>query len=94
MFRKLRGLKMPYAEQGLIHFTCMTYKKQSDDTQIKISALCKEVCAECGDDAAIYEKALFEFLTNQYIGAAGIVMKYYISDKMLYRLRRKFYELW
>lgn len=94
MFRKLRGVKIPYVEQGIIYFTCMNYSKQSNETRNKIEALCKQVCTECGSEATLYENALFEFLTNQYIGAVGIVMKYCISDKRLYQLRREFYERW
>lgn len=94
MFRKLRGVKIPYVEQGIIYFTCMNYQKQSEDMKSKIVNLCHNVCRECGEEAELYEKALFEFITNQYIGASGIVMKYYVSDKLLYKLRRNFYERW
>lgn len=94
MFRKLRGVKLSYIEQGVIYFTCMNYKNLPETTKEKIRNLCKEVCAICRDEADIYEKALLEFVTNQYTGATGIVMQHHVSDKMLYRLRRKFYELW
>ncbi len=93
MFRKLRGVRLSYIEQGVIYFTCMNYKNLPETTKEKIRNLCKEVCALC-EEAEIYEKALLEFVTNQYVGATGIVMKYYVSDKLLYKLRRKFYELW
>ena len=94
MFRKLRGVNLPYIEQGMIYFTCMNYAKQSEEIKMKIQNLCKEVCKECQSESELYEKALFEFITNQYIGAIGIVSKYYVSDKLLYRLRRKFYKMW
>ncbi len=94
MFRKLRGVKLSYIEQGVIYFTCMNYKNLSEPTREKIHNLCEEVCKVCGEEAELYEKALLEFVTNQYVGVTGIVMKYYVSDKLLYKLRRKFYESW
>lgn len=94
MFRKLRGVRLPYAEQGMIYFTCMNYRKQTEEVKQKITDLCKEVCKIHGADEELYYKALFEFLTNPYITAEGIVLKYFVSDKQLYRLRRCFYEKW
>ena len=94
LFRELRGVRLSYEKQGLIYFTCMNYRKQSEEVKQKITDLCGEVCRTCGTDAELYYKALFELLTNPYMTAEGVVIKYFVSDKQLYNLRRSFYEKW
>ena len=88
MFRKLRGVRLPYNVQGLIYFTCATYRQQDQKTKAKIREICDSVGGE-------YAGALFDVLTKagQY-SVEQIAMDYYISPETLYRLRRKFYETW
>ena len=88
MFRKLRGVRLPYNVQGLIYFTCANYQQQDAATKRKIRGLCFEIGGE-------YAGALFDVLTKagQY-SVEQIAMDYYISPETLYRLRRKFYETW
>ena len=89
LFRKLKGVKLPYVRQAYIYYTCMDYADQDEATKAKIERLCREI----GDNE--YDtKALFEFLTNQYINASGVARKYYLDEKKLYRMRREFLMRW
>lgn len=88
MFRKLRGLRLPYNVQGYIYFTCANYRQQSKEIKNKIRALCEQTGGQ-------YSDALFDVLTKagQY-SVERIAMEHYVSPETLYRLRRKFYEAW
>ena len=83
MFKKRRGIKLSYNEQGLIHFICMNAERL--DKECDIEALCQEIA---GDDW----KALHEVLTNDKRTVYGIADRYYMSEKRLYSLRKEFYE--
>lgn len=87
-FRKLRGVNIPYREQGLIHFTCVNYEKQPREVQKKIRDLCREIG---GPD---YEEALFAMMTRENISADWIEQNYYVSDSWMYKKRILFYERW
>ena len=88
MFRKLRGVKLPYNTQGYIYFTCVTFSQQPPEIQNKNEQLCLEL-------GGAYAGALFEVLTKagQY-SVERIATDHFISAATLYRLRRKFYEKW
>ena len=87
MFKNNRWIKLPYIKQGLIYFTCINYNEQSQEVKNKINTLCSEIGKES-------EKALFELVTNEHATITGIAMKYYISERQLNRMKRKFYERW
>lgn len=87
IFRKLRGVDVPYREQGMIWFTCVNYDKQPKRTKEKIQRLCRE----CGGE---YEKALFIFLTRENVSIPWIEQNYYVSATTLYRRRKEFFESW
>lgn len=86
-FKKLRGVNLPYNQQGLIAFTCRTYSSQPEPVQRKIANLCKNVGGE------EYSEALFMVMTSE-MSIPRIAMTYYVSEPTLYRLRKKFYEQW
>ena len=86
-FRKLRGVSLPYREQGLIWFTCVNYDKQPPEIKKKIRRLCKE----CGKE---HEKALFALLTRENVSMQWIEQEFYVSYNTLYNARMKFYERW
>lgn len=86
MFKKRRGIKLSYNRQGLIHFTCINWKIQPKEIQDKIFDLCQEVG---GEDA----QALEEVMTTEK-SILSISMKYFVSEKRLYTLRKMFYEKW
>lgn len=85
MFKKRRGIKIPYNEQGLIYFTCMNIKKLSEEQQQRIRALCDEVAGE-------YSEALYTMLTDDTKNIHAVAMQYYVSESLLYLYRKKFYE--
>ena len=86
-FRKLRGVNVPYREQGLIHFTCVNYEKQPKEVQEKIRRLCREIGGE-------YEDALFAMMTRETMTNAQLEREYYVSDSWMYKKRVMFYERW
>lgn len=87
MFRKRRGIHIPYNKQGLIYFTCVNVKDMPQEVQQKILNLCIEVA---GEDY----KALYEVVTNDKKSVLSISLEYFINEKRLYRLRKEFYEKW
>lgn len=87
MFKKRRGIHIPYNKQGLIYFTCMNIEEMPKETQQKILNLCIDIGGE-------YYKALYELLTDDSRNIHGISMKYHISETQLYLHRKKFYENW
>ena len=87
MFKKRKGIRVPYNMQGLIYFTCVNIKNQPEHIRKKILNLCIEVG---GEDY----RALYEVLTNDKVSILGVSMKYYISEKRLYKMRKEFYEKW
>lgn len=86
MFRQRRSIRLPYEEQGLIYFTCLSYHRQSAAMQKKIESLSKM----CG---GAYADALFEWVTTGE-SVLYISMKYFVSESVLYAIRKKFYETW
>lgn len=87
MFRKLRGVSVPYQRQGLIYFTCATYRQQPQWMQRKIDKLCQE----CGGE---YADALKALLTEEGARVDGVALQYHMSEGTLIRARKKFYETW
>lgn len=86
-FRKLRGVNLPYREQGLIWFTCVNFDKQPRELKSKIRKLCRQVAGE-------YSEALFALLTRENVSVAWIERTYHVSASHLYAKRKAFYERW
>ena len=87
MFKKRRGIHIPYEQQGLIYFTCVNYKDMPDETQDKIHRLCQEVGKE-------YADVLYKVVTDTKRSIRSLAMEYHISETQLYHYRKKFYENW
>lgn len=87
MFKKRRGIKLPYNKQGLIYFTCVNYRDFPDEVLQKITRLCDEIGKE-------HSEALFEVMTNSSKSICALAMDYHISETQLYHYRKKFYEAW
>lgn len=87
MFKKRRGIHIPYNKQGLIYFTCVNVKDMPQEVQQKILNLCIEVGKED-------YKALYEVMTNDKKSILSISLEYYLNEKRLYKLRKEFYEKW
>ena len=84
MFKKRRGIKLPYNKQGLVHFACMDVKDMSESEVDKIKQICSDVAGE-------YAEALFTLVTNDKYTVDGVARIYYVSTSNLYKYRRKFY---
>ena len=87
MFKKRRGIKLPYNKQGLIYFSCVNHNDMPDDVKQKIVSLCNDVGKE-------HAEVLFEVVTNSNKSIRALAMDYHISESQLYYYRRKFYEAW
>lgn len=84
IFKKMRGCTLSYDKQGYIYFLCRNYSCLPQRTKEKIKRLCDEVAGE-------YSPALFRVLTSS-AGIRRIAEENYISERLLYDLRREFYE--
>ena len=87
MFKKRRGIDLPYNKQGLIYFICMNAKDMPEEVRQKILNLCIEVG---GQDC----QALYEVVTNDTKSVLAISLEYFVNEKRLYKLRKEFYEKW
>jgi hypothetical protein len=87
MFKKRRGIKLPYNKQGLIYFTCVNHREMPEHIQDKIVSLCNEVGKE-------YSEALYKVVTDSNRSIRSLSMEYHISETQLYHYRKKFYESW
>ena len=87
MFKKRRGIHIPYNEQGLIYFTCVNHKDMPEYIQNKIKRLCDEVGKE-------YSEVLYKVVTDSNKSIRALAMEYHISETQLYYYRKKFYEAW
>ena len=87
LFKKRRGIHIPYNKQGLIYFTCMNVKDMPEDVQRKILNLCIEVGGQ-------HYRALYTMLTDDSKNIHGVAMDFHISETQLYLYRKKFYEKW
>lgn len=87
MFKKRRGIHIPYNKQGLIYFVCMNYEDMPVDVKAYITNLCQEVGKE-------HAEVLFKVLTDSNKSIRALSMEYHISEMSLYRYRKKFYEAW
>ena len=85
-FKKMRGCSLSYNRQGYIYFVCKNFASQPMHIKAKIRRLCDEVGGE-------YSPALFRVLTTS-TGVRKAAMDGYLSERLLYELRKKFYEMW
>lgn len=85
-FKKLRGVALPEEKQGLIRYSCLTYKEQPKHIQNKIQRLCREV-------GGAYQAALWDVMCSKS-SITSIAMAHHVSETVLYELRRRFYERW
>ena len=84
--KKMRGIHLPYEEQGLVYFTCRTFKRQPKEVQDKIINLCLSAGGE-------HDMALFLVLTTAE-PIQTIAMRCHVSPSVLYERRKRFYESW
>lgn len=87
MFKKRRGIHIPYNKQGLIYFTCMNIGDMPEDVKEKILRLCIEVSGQ-------HYQALYALLTDDTKSIHGVAMDFNICETQLYLYRKRFYENW
>lgn len=87
MFKKRRGIHIPYDRQGLIYFTCVNHRDMPEEIQEKIQRLCDEVGKE-------YSEVLYRVVTDSNKSIRALALEYHISETQLYHYRKKFYEAW
>lgn len=85
IFRKLRGVNLPYREQGRIWFTCVTFDQQPKKMQAKI----RRLADECGGEHA---EALFQMLTRENVSINWLESEYHVERSTLYRRRVDFFH--
>ena len=85
-FKKIRGVNLPEEKQGLIRYTCLTYRDQPAHVQRKIRRLSAE---EGGDHAS----ALWEIMCT-HESAVSIAQRHHVSESVLYDMRKRFFEAW
>jgi hypothetical protein len=85
MFKKRKGIKLPYNKQGLIYFACMNEDAMSEEDRAKLKKLCEEVAGE------EYADSLHELVSNETLNVHGVETRYHTSASRLYDRRRKFY---
>lgn len=83
MFKKMRGIKLPYKRQGLIYFMCANYADMSFRVREKID----QVCIEAGEE---YYQALRDVLIGKKT-VRRAAMDCPCSETTLYRKRNEFY---
>lgn len=88
MFKKRRGIKLPYNKQGLIYFTCVNIADMPEDVQDKIKKLCDDIGGK------EYADVLYKVVTDSSRSIRSLSMEYHISETQLYHYRKKFYEKW
>lgn len=87
MFKKRRGIHIPYNKQGLIYFICMNVKDMPEEIQRKVLNLCVRVAGQ-------HYRALYALLTDDSKNIHGVAMEHYVSETQLYQYRKQFYEEW
>ena len=87
MFKKRRGIHIPYNKQGLIYFTCVNHKEMPEEIQDKIIDICNKVGGE-------YAEVLYKVVTDSNRSVRSLAIEYNISERNLYRYRKEFYEAW
>ncbi len=86
MFKKMKGVNIPYVQQGLIYFCCRNYLNEPAEMQRKIVRLCMQT-------GGLNWAALKEVVTTGK-SLRLIAQEHSVSESCLYRLRKRFYEGW
>ena len=85
-FKKCRSIRLSYERQGLIFFTCRTYRDQPPAVQRKILRLCQQASRE--NPYALY----LMLVTGQ--SPCRLAQDFHLAENTLYQARKRFYESW
>ncbi len=84
-FHYKRSLQISYFRQGYIYFTSQLYRYWPKERRREIRKICRE-------SAGQYWQAVLEFVTTD-AGATKIALKHHLSERTLYRMVSKYYQL-
>lgn len=84
MFKKRRGIKIPYNRQGLVYFACMDVKNMSQEEVDKIKQICSDIAGENAE-------ALYTLVTDDSLTVEGVANRFFMSTTNLYKFRMRFY---
>ncbi len=84
-FKKKREIHLSYEAQGLIYFLCLNNEILPRTVQKKFDTIIEDV-------GGVYSDALRTLLYDERVSVLSVSMEYYIGEKKLNALRRKFYE--
>lgn len=87
VFKKMRGCKLTYIQQGLVRYICLNYKIMPERIQRDIRLLCNA----CSDGDGAYYRALLDVLTTQK-SVRQISCRGGVSETKLYQMRLDFYD--
>lgn len=85
-FKFRPGIRKSYDEQGEIFFRCRRYASQGKTVRRRVDEMIHRAGGE-------YANALREYLLTN-AGWVEVCQKWYISDRTLQRIVRRFFELW
>lgn len=88
-FKYMRAVPLSYEQQGMVWFTCQTYRRQPQEVQAKIRAICTRI----GGGDGMKRKAILTYMTTR-ASWRECCDRFFISDATLDRLRRAFYTEW
>ena len=83
MFKKMRGVKLPYRKQGLIYFVCANYADMPFCVREKID----QTCIEAGEE---YYRALRDVVIGKK-SVKRAALECPCDESTLYRKRNEFY---
>lgn len=86
-FRKYRGMRLTYEQQGLVFFLCRNYRKLPKEQQKKVIRLCQMVGRN-------NPYALFLLLTTDRSVQSLMTQFKLASESTLYEARNSFYREW
>ena len=85
MFKKRRGINIPYNDQGLVHFICVNHERLPEKVVGMIVDICVDITKE-------HSKALFRVMTDDTKSIRNLALEHHISETQLYHYRKIFYE--
>ncbi len=84
-FKKKRGIKLDYYQQGYIYFVCANYKRLPQGMRSKLDRIVRDVGGFDGDALA---KLLFDVSSS----VLSVSLNFSLSEGKLCRMREEFYK--
>ena len=88
MYKYSKSIGLSYETQGYIFFRCLLYKNLSEDDQRQIREC---IMAAVGKE---HYGEIFDLVTGRKTYTAICIEYYIAAESTLYRLRKRFYELY